>query len=150
MNRAFNRAVIEHLLDIQHRDLSAGAVTTPLIQAAGDAIADILLDHGYRLERSFLDGRDVVHSYINPRTGEAIDDIGFTLELIDDGNSGANLSVLVRTDGASPGSPEGFSEPVRSSRSWYLPMKNGATASDLFALSANQKTHAPFQWRAAA
>lgn len=150
MNRRINQAVIQHLIDIEHRDLNAGSVTPRLVEAAGQAIADVLLDHGYQLESSYRDGRDVVHCYINPRTGEILDDIGFTLDLMDDGVGGPNLAVLLRTEGAHSTPPFGFTEPLRTARSWYLPMSDTATAHELFSAAGGLKTKPCFEWRAAA
>lgn len=150
MSRRINQAVIQHLIDIEHRDLNAGVVTPRLVEAAGDAIADVLLDHGYQLESSYRDGRDVVHCYINPRTGEILDEIGFTLDLLDDGVGGPNLAVLLRTGAAHSAPPFGFTEALRSSRSWYLPMSNTATAHELFTVAGGLKTEDCFEWRAAA
>lgn len=150
MNRRINQAVIQHLIDIEHRDLSAGTVTSRLVEAAGEAIADVLLDHGYQLESSYRDGREVVHCYINPRTGEILDDIGFTLDLMDDGVGGPNLAVLVRTEVARTAPPFGFTEALRTSKSWYLPMSDTATARELFSVAGGAKTEACFEWRTAA
>ncbi|RMM39452.1 hypothetical protein QO021_29050 (plasmid) [Pseudomonas amygdali pv. lachrymans] len=150
MNRRINQAVIQHLINIEHRDLNAGSVTPRLVEAAGQAIADVLLDHGYQLESSYRDGRDVVHCYINPRTGEILDDIGFTLDLMDDGMNGPNLAVLLRTEIAHTAPPFGFTEALRTARSWYLPMSDTATAHELFSVAGALKFEACFEWRAAA
>jgi hypothetical protein len=150
VNRRINQAVIQHLIDIEHRDLNAGSVTPRLVEAAGEAIADVLLDHGYQLESSYRDGRDVVHCYINPRTGEILDDIGFTLDLMDDGMNGPNLAVLLRTEVAHTAPPFGFTEALRTARSWYLPMSDTATAHELFSVAGGLKFEACFEWRAAA
>lgn len=148
MVRTINQAVAEHLVDIKHRDLGNSNVTPLLVQAAGDAIADVLLDHGYRLERSYLDGQDIVHFYVNPRTGEILDEVGFSLGLVDSGKGGLNLAVLLRTSDAQLVPSTGFCLPVRSARAWYQPMTNSATANDLIA-GAN-KTKASFEWPTAA
>ncbi|WP_439126074.1 MAG: hypothetical protein ACNJA3_29675 (plasmid) [Pseudomonas rhizophila] len=150
MNRRFNQAVIQHLIDIEHWDLNAGSVTPRLIEAAGEAIADVMLDHGYQLESSYRDGRDIVHCYINARTGEILDDIGFTLDLMNDGLGGPNLAVLLRTDVAHTAPPFGFSDALRTARSWYLPMSDMATARELFSVAGGLKTDACVEWRAAA
>lgn len=150
MTRRINQAVIQHLIDIEHRDLTAASVTPRLVEAAGEAIADVLLDHGYQLQSSYRDGRDVVHCYINPRTGDILDDIGFTLDLMDDGVGGPNLAVLLRTDVAHTAPTLGFSEALRSARSWYLPMSDKATARELFSVTGGMKTEACFEWRGAA
>lgn len=150
MKRLINRAVVEHLVGINHRDLAFGIVTPRLIEAAGDAIADLMLDHGFRLEDSYVDGNDIVHCYINPRTGEMLDEVGFSLGLVQGPTDGFSLAVLLRTKDAQMVACEGFSVPVRSARSWYLPLSNSATAGDFIAGASGRESHPTLEWRAAA
>lgn len=150
MSRRFNLAVVEHLIDIQHKGLTAGTVTPSLVQAAGDAISDVLLDHGYQLQSSYLDGQDVVHCYINPRTGEILDDVGFSVGLVNHGNGGPSLAVLLRTAAPHAVPPAGFSDPLRSAKGWYLPMYNSATVNELCSIARGRISEPAFEWRAAA
>ncbi|MFJ3110110.1 hypothetical protein [Pseudomonas putida] len=150
MSRGFNLAVVQHLIEINHPDLMVGQMTPRLVRAAGDAISDVLLDDGFQLQTSFMDGQDVVHCYLNPRTGEILDDIGFSVGLVNHGNGGPSLSVLLRTEAPLEVTPAGFSDPLRCARSWYLPMYNSATVKELRSVAGAAHLAPCFEWRAVA
>lgn len=131
MERKINSCVFEHLLDLQHPDLNGGVITAAMIESAGDAVADLMLDLGFQLQNSFMDGGDVVHSYLNPRNGHLIEGFSFTLELLTELNLGPCLHVLWRATGPTSVHGSVFGQPIRKSRGWYLPLMDSASVKDL-------------------
>lgn len=155
MSRTVNYGVLEHLFEVCPADLEVTAISIQLVRAAGDAIADMMLDVGFQVESSFIDGRDVVQSYFNPRTGGMVEGLAFTLAITEAPNRGANLHVLLRVPGPQAASNPAFGSAMRESRGWYQPLTNSATASDV--LCAIQPggviargAEPAFQWQVAA
>lgn len=153
MGRLVLRGVLEHLLQEQRLDLTATEITPVLLHAVGEAIADMMLDLGYRLDTEFLDGRDVVQSYLCPRTGQQLNLLGMTLVLLA-GPGEAGLAVLVRGQGPSSVAHSSLGGAVRYSGTWYRQLTAAATADDLLE-HAGGPVHAEiysdhFPWPAAA
>jgi hypothetical protein len=155
MSRTVNLGVLEHLFDVCAPDLQASEISLKLIRAAGDAIADMMLDIGYQVETTYIDGRDVVQSYFNPRTGSIVDGLAFTLGLAASENRGVNLHVLLKVEGPQVNSSDALSSAVRESRGWYQPLNNCATVEDVLDSIIPEtfspwKTAPAFEWRVAA
>lgn len=155
MTRTVNFGVIEHLFEMCRPELQATEITIKMIRAAGDAVADMMLDIGYQVETTYVDGRDVVQSYFNPRTGSIVDGLAFTLGLAVTENRGVNLHVLLKVEGPLVNSNDALSSAVRESRGWYQPLNNCATVRDVLdavipAIFSPWKSGPAFEWRVAA
>jgi hypothetical protein len=155
MSRKVNYGVLEHLFEVCPADMEVTSISIQLIRAAGDAIADMMLDVGYQVETSYMDGRDVVQTYFNPRTGGIVEDLAFTLALTETPNRGANLHVLLKVPGPQVKSCESLGSAVRESRGWYQALNSCATVWDVLSainpgITSPRKTEQAFQWRVAA
>lgn len=155
MTRTVNQGVLEHFLEMCQAELQASEITINLIKAAGDAFADLMLDIGYQVESTFIDGRDVVQTYFNPRTGGYIEGLAFTLGLAISENRGVNLHVLLKVSGPGVDSCAALSSAVREARGWYQPLNSCATVWDVLNVVEPGsvpvwKTEPAFQWQMAA
>ncbi|MGE8065188.1 hypothetical protein [Pseudomonas sp. NPDC089569] len=154
MTRTVNQSVLEHFLEMCQAELRVREISISLIKAAGDVFADLMLDIGYQVESTFIDGRDVVQTYFNPRTGGYIEGLAFTLGLTSV-DRGVNLHVLLRVNGPGVKSCAALSSAVREARGWYQPLNSCATALDVLnAVDPGSipvwKTEPAFQWQVAA
>ena len=131
MTRSINQGIQKHLLELRHPDLQGGIITRSLIEQAGDAVCDMMLDLGFHLQESYQDAGDVVQTYLNPRSGQLLEELSFSLEILIDENRGRNLHLLLRAAVPAAADCLEFLPAMRRSRGWYRPLTNACNAQDL-------------------
>jgi len=131
MPRSINQGIQKHLLELRHPDLQGGIITRFLIEQAGDAVCDMMLDLGFHLQESYQDAGDVVQTYLNPRSGQLLEGLSFSLEILIDENRGRNLHLLLRAAVPAAADCLEFLPAMRRSRGWYRPLTNACNAQDL-------------------
>lgn len=155
MTRSINQGILKHLFELHHPDLQGGIITRSLIEQAGEAVCDMMLDLGFHLQESYQDAGDVVHTYLNPRSGQLLEGLTFSLEILMDEKRGPNLHLLLRAAAPAAADCLEFLPAMRRSRGWYRPLSNACNAQDLVnatlpgEVGANDSLSA-FEWQLAA
>lgn len=133
MSRQVCSTIAGHIIALEHPDLLGHVMTPSLALAAGEAMADLFLDHGFQLERSYLDGLDIVQSYVNPRTAEILDGFIFSIGLTQQG-SGSRLCLSVRVDRDFVDGKVSSGGLTHSNGYWYIHILPQATAANVLDL----------------
>ncbi|MBA1306638.1 hypothetical protein [Stutzerimonas stutzeri] len=149
MTQLIQRGVLQHLLQAEDLNLNTVDVFPALLHEVGDAIAEMMLGHGYRLVDQFVDGRDVVVSFYCAHSGHQLRPIALTLAGMP-GQGRDGLAVLLREIDHS----QRFSRaggPIRFAGIWYRRLDESATSQDLidFAMERfdSEADLAPVSWR---
>lgn len=131
MTRSINQGILKHLFELRHPDLQGGTITRSLVGQACEAVCDMMLDLGFHLQESYHDAGDVVQTYLNPRSGQLLEGLSFSLEILMDEKRGPNLHLLLRVPVPVAAECLVFLPTIRRSRGWYRPLSNACKAQDL-------------------
>ena len=148
MSHLILRGVLEHVLQATELNLNSIDVFPGLLHQVGDALADMLGTHGYRLVDKYIDGRDVVVSLYCVSSGHQLRPIAMTLVGMP-GQGGEGLAILLR-DGGHNRMKYPFGDPIRFAGVWYRRLDQFVTSLDLinFAIEPyeSEADCGPFAW----
>lgn len=148
MSQLILRGVLERVLRAKDLDLSATDVGPALLHQVGNALTEMMLEHGHRRVDQYIDGRDVVVNFYCSRSGRQLRPLATTLVGVS-GARGDGLAMLLRDGGRSDRTCS-IGAPIRFAGVWYVRLAEWSTISDVIAYAMEdydrEADHVPFVW----